>query len=171
MAEIGFGITDSITYLIRQSVRERIRSGKNVFNLRNLLSDIDKKITLAKNTPRKKLAILFGENEEEYKIARAKFGQFGGNQEFEPVAVCSALNGGKYRIPLNLMFKPDIMEFGMSIGKPKHPFIQKNIETTAAIRQFYIGEVDFTVSKISEEAFLNDFKAVYDCKTQELVES
>jgi D-alanine-D-alanine ligase len=169
MAEIGFGITDSITYLIRQSIRERIRSGKNVFNLRNLLKDVDLKINTAKGKPRKKLAILFGENEEEYKIARAKFGQFGGNEEFEPVAICSALNGGKYRIPLNLMFKPDIMEFGMSIGKPKHPFIQKNIESTAAIRQFYVGDVDFAVSKISEEAFVNDFVAVFDCKTQDLI--
>lgn len=171
MAEIGFGITDSITYLIRQSIRERIRSGKNVFNLRNLLKNVDGKIETAKLKPRKKLAVLFGENEEEFKIAKAKFGQFGGNEEFEPVAVCSALNGGKYRIPLNLMFKPDIMEFGMSIGKAKHPFIQKNIESTAAIRQFYVGDVDFSVSKISEEAFVKDFVAVFDCKTQELIHS
>lgn len=170
MAEIGFGITDSITYLIRQSVRERIRSGKNVFELRNLLKNIDSKIENAKKQPRKKIAILFGENEVEYKIAKARFGQFGGNEEYEPVAICSALNGGKYRIPLNLMFKPDILEFGMSIGKPKHPFIQKNLDDTAEFRKFYIGEVDMTVSKISEDAFNSNFVAVYDCKTDELLE-
>jgi hypothetical protein len=32
-----------------------------------------------------------------------------------------------------------------------------------------VGDVDFAVSKISEEAFVNDFVAVFDCKTQDLI--
>jgi D-alanine-D-alanine ligase len=171
MAEIGFTITEAITYLVRASIRERIRSGKNIFELRTLLKKMDALIETAKANPREKIAILFGENEEEYKIAQKKFGQYGGNETYEPVAICSALNGSKYRIPLNLMFKPDIMEFGMSVGKPKHPFIQKTIEKTAEIRDFYIGNVDFSVSKISEETFKNDYRAVYDCSTEQLYNS
>ena len=171
MAEIGFTITEAITYLVRASIRERIRSGKNIFELRTLLKKMDALIETAKANPREKIAILFGENEEEYKIAQKKFGQYGGNETYEPVAICSALNGSKYRIPLNLMFKPDIMEFGMSVGKPKHPFIQKTIDKTSEIREFYIGNVDFSVSKISEETFKNDYKAVYDCSTEQLYNS
>ena len=171
MAEIGFTITEAITYLVRASIRERIRSGKNIFELRTLLKKMDALIETAKANPREKIAILFGENEEEYKIAQKKFGQYGGNETYEPIAICSALNGSKYRIPLNLMFKPDIMEFGMSVGKPKHPFIQKTIDKTSEIREFYIGNVDFSVSKISEETFKNDYKAVYDCSTEQLYNS
>lgn len=168
MAEIGFNITDAITYLIRQSVRERIRSGKNIKSLRDLLKSIDEMIMTAKQNPRKKLAVLFGENEEEYSTARKAYGKYGGNEEYEPVAICAAKNGGKYRIPLNLMFKPDIMEFGMSIGKPKHPFIQKNIDQVAAIREFYVGNVDFNVFKVSEDEFVRNYQAVYDCSKQNL---
>lgn len=168
MAEVGFNITDSITYLIRQSVRERIRSGKNIKSLRDLLKAIDEMILVAKQNPRKKLAILFGENEKEYTIARKAFGQYGGHKEYEPVAICAAKNGGKYRIPLNLMFKPDIMEFGMSIGKPKHPFIQKNIDQVATIRDFYVGNVDFNVFKVSDDEFIRNYIAVYDCSKQNL---
>jgi D-alanine-D-alanine ligase len=167
MAEIGFNITDSITYLIRQSVRERIRSGKQLFQLRSLLSNIDHLIGQAKSQPRKRLAILFGENEAEYKLAQKKYGHFGGDETLEPIPVCAAANGNKYQIPLNLMFKPDIIEFGTSIGKSIHSFIQKNIDNTATFRDFYIGEVNFKVVKLSEEDF-KKFDAVYDCKTDNM---
>lgn len=169
MAEIGFNITDSITYLIRQSIRERIRSGKNVFNLRKLLEKTDDLIKNGITSPRKKLAILFGENEEEFKIAQKKYGFYGGNQEFEPIPVCLARNGNKYKIPLNLMFKPDIQEFGMAIGNPKHTFIQKIIDNTESFRDFYVGKVDFEVSKIMEDTFYTSFYAYYDCKNDKLV--
>jgi D-alanine-D-alanine ligase len=169
MAEIGFNITDSLTYLIRQSLRERIRSGKNVFELRNLLLKLDELIEIAVRSPRKKIAILFGENEDEYKIAQKKYGSYGGNEEYEPIPVCSAKNGKKYKIPLNLMFKPDIQEFGMSVGKPKHTFIQEIIDKTQAFRDFYVGNVDFEVTKIDEEHFHSSFHGYYDCKKDSLI--
>ena len=121
------------------------------------------------STPRKKLAILFGENEVEYKIAQKKYGYYGGDQEYEPIPVCLAKNGNKYKIPLNLMFKPDIQEFGMAIGKPKHSFIQKIINNTESFRDFYVGNVDFEVSKIPEENFHTNFHAYYDCKEEKMV--
>jgi D-alanine-D-alanine ligase len=170
MAEIGFSITNSITYLIRQSIRERIRSGKNVFQLKQLLQKTDDLIAENKKKPRQKLAILFGENDEEYRIAQKKFGHYGGDERFEPIPICAAKNGSRYIIPLNLMFKPDINEFGTSIGKTTHPFIQENIANTAAIREFYIGDVNFKVSKISDMEFDSIFKATYNCALDQLEE-
>lgn len=169
MAEIGFNISQSITYLIRQSIRERIRAGKNMFNLSQMLADLDRQITDAKAKPRKKIAILFGENEKEFKIAQAQYAKFSGSIDHEPVPVCDAANGHKYKIPVNLMFKPDIYEFGQAVGKPKHPFIQDNINDTAGFRDFYIGNVDFSVSKLSESQFLADYHVVYDCASEKLV--
>jgi D-alanine-D-alanine ligase len=169
MAEIGFNITDSITYLIRQSIRERIRSGKNVTGLRQFLLRIDDKINASKKNKRKKMAILFGENEEEYRKAQKIYGIYGGDESYEPVPVCAAANGNKYFIPLNLMFKPDILEFGTSIGKPKHAFIQKCINQTQSIRSFFVGEVDFEVKKITEEQFNSQFAAYYNCKNDDII--
>lgn len=167
MAEVGFNITNAITYFIRQSIIERMRSGKNQFELNNLLNNLSQNITTTRT--RKKLAILFGENEEEYILAKKKYGEFGGDEEFEPVPVCAALNGSKYIIPLNLMFKPDINEFGTSIGTAKHHFVQKNIDKTKELRKYYSGDVDFTVRKVSDAEFTNTFKTLYVCKTGELV--
>jgi D-alanine-D-alanine ligase len=164
LAEVGFNITQSITYFIRQSVRERIRAGKNIFHLQKLLYGLDQQIALAKNNQRKKIAIQFGENEAEYKTAQANYGKYAASIEYEPIPVCNASNGGKYQIPVNLMFKPDILEFGQSVGQPKHSFIEANIQSTKTIRNFYIGDVDFKVKKLTDMDMLN-FDAIFDCGT------
>ena len=44
MAEIGLNVTDSITYFIRQSIRERIRTGKMTFKYHKLLTELDTEI-------------------------------------------------------------------------------------------------------------------------------
>ena len=44
MAEIGLDVTHAITYLIRQSLRERILTGKDTVHLRQLLATLDEKI-------------------------------------------------------------------------------------------------------------------------------
>ena len=43
-AEIGLNVTDSITYFIRQSIRERMRAGKNYQGFRSLLAQLDQAI-------------------------------------------------------------------------------------------------------------------------------
>ncbi len=43
-AEIGLNVTDSITYFIRQSIRERMHAGKNYHAFRNLLAKLDQAI-------------------------------------------------------------------------------------------------------------------------------
>lgn len=167
MAEVGFNITDSITYLIRQSIIERKKSGKNQYELNSLLKNLTRHIQSSKI--RKKIAIQFGENDEEYALAKKKYAEYSGNEEYEPVPVCAALNGSKYIIPLNLMFKADINEFGTAIGTPKHPFIVKNIEATKALRNFYVGNVDLSVKKLTLAEFNSTFKAVFNCTTNDLV--
>ncbi len=163
MAEIGFNISQSITYFIRQSIRERIRAGKNIFNLQKLLDTLDQQIALAKNNPRKKIGVQFGENEEEYKIAQATYGKYAASVDYEPVPICNANNGSKFQIPVNLMFKPDILEFGQAVGQQKHVFIEANIASTADIRQFYIGEVDFKVKRLSDMDLVHNFDSIFDC--------
>jgi D-alanine-D-alanine ligase len=44
MAEIGLNVTDSLTYFIRQSIRERLRTGKNYYFLNQQLKALDSAI-------------------------------------------------------------------------------------------------------------------------------
>ncbi|MGL4630304.1 MAG: D-alanine--D-alanine ligase family protein [Leadbetterella sp.] len=163
MAEIGFSITHTITYFIRQSIRERIRSGKGTIHFQNLLNRLDANIEKSKNTAKEKLALVFGENDEEFAKAKLIYGKYIASEEFEPYPICAARNGNKYVIPINLMFKPDILEFGAAVGQPKHPFIQKAIDSTEELRVKYVGDVDFSLKKITEEEFQSQFTKITYC--------
>jgi D-alanine-D-alanine ligase len=170
LAEIGLSVSQSITYLIRQSVRERIRTGKNTANLRELLGRIDDKINDRLASSRKKVAVIFGETDEEYKIAQKKYGELSASTDFQPVAICAAKNGSMYQIPVNLMFKGDIEDFGKSVGQPKHPFIKTIIENAQNITQKYVGEVDWSVKRISEADLATSVQYIFQAEVGEMVE-
>jgi len=170
MAEIGLTVTQSITYFIRQSIRERIRSGKNTVSLRQLLEKMDGLIEERTTSPRKKVAVVFGESDELYKKAQKKIGEYSASPIYEPVPVCAAKNGQMYKIPLNLMFKADIMDFGQSIGKPKHPFIAEIIEKAKDITAKYAGGFDTQMKKLSEAELAETVQLIYQCDAETLVE-
>jgi len=170
MAEIGLTVTQSITYFIRQSIRERIRSGKNTVNFRQLLERLDEMIAERVNTPRKKVAVVFGESDEQYKIAQKKMGEFSSSPIYEPVPVCAARNGQMYKIPVNLMFKADIQDFGQSIGKPKHPFIIEILEKAKSITKKYAGGFDTQMKKLSEAELAENVQFIFQCDSETLVE-
>ncbi len=170
MAEIGLTVTQSITYFIRQSVRERIRNGKNTIPLRELLSKIDSLNDNRVKAVRSKVAIIFGENEEEYKIAQKKLGEFASSVEFEPYPVCAAKNGLMYKIPVNLMFKADILDFGQNVGTTKHPYVAEIIKNTQKITEKYAGGFDTQVKKISENDLVQVVKFIYKCDSNSLIE-
>ncbi|MDP5120688.1 MAG: D-alanine--D-alanine ligase [Spirosomaceae bacterium] len=170
MAEIGLNVTNSISYLVRQSVKERIRSGKNTFHSRELLSRIDTALQEELTRPRKKVAILFGENDDEYLHAQQKYGEYAASADYEPVPVCVAGNGSMYRIPLNLMAKPNIFEFGVSVGQGKHEFITRCIKQTEHIVKKYVGDVHLNVSKITATDLANEFQLIYQVDTEQILE-
>ncbi len=158
MAEIGLNITQAITYLIRQSVNQRIREGKQTHRLRMLRSTIDHLMEKASAVRKIKVAVIFGENEEEYLVAQKKFNELSAVGDFEVQCICSAKNGNFYTIPVNLMFKAGILEFGKTIGGGIHPFVQTLIDKTAEIRKRYAGDIRFDVKRITE----NELREKYD---------
>ncbi|RFS17919.1 D-alanine--D-alanine ligase [Emticicia sp. C21] len=170
MAEIGLTVTQSITYFIRQSIRERIRSGKNTVQFRQLLERLDGMINERTNSTRKKVAVVFGESDDQYKIAQKKMGEYSSSPVYEPVPVCAARNGQMYRIPVNLMFKADIQDFGQAIGKPKHPFIIEIIEKAKSITKKYAGSFDTQMKKLSEAELAENVQFIYQCDSETLIE-
>jgi D-alanine-D-alanine ligase len=162
MAEVGFNICESITYFIRQSIRERIKSGKNIHVLEQMLASLDSALIYAQSNPKPKVALVFGENEAEFSALKQKYNELSASLDADPVAICHAKNGNKYQIPMNLLFKPDIQEFGAAVGQPKHAFIQKNIESTKEIREKIVGQVEFGIKLVSEVQLEQDFsKTIY----------
>jgi D-alanine-D-alanine ligase len=169
MAEVGFNISQSINYLIRQSVIQRIRDGKKTHQLRTVLARIDENMLKAKTVEKKKMAIVFGENEEEYLIAQQKYNELGASEMYEPSCVCAAKNGNYYLIPITLMFKASIVDFGLAIGAPKHAFVQQLIKKTEGLRNVYTGEVNFNVKKIEEADLHTSFDHLFSASSESIL--
>jgi D-alanine-D-alanine ligase len=168
MAEIGLSITQSMNYLVRQSIAQRINEGKQRHKMQQLLKRIDIAMTSAQKADRKRVAVVFGENEEEYATAQKKFNEFAASDVFEPTCVCAAKNGKHYLIPVSMMYKANIQDFGQAISKGKHPFVQSLIEKTAGLREKYAGHVNFEVERIEEADLKSKFEIIYLAASDEL---
>ncbi|MCF2503033.1 D-alanine--D-alanine ligase [Dyadobacter sp. CY107] len=145
MAEIGLNVTQALTYLVRQSIRERIRSGKNTWQLRSLLDSLDEKI-MAENAKSKPLKyIVFASTDEEYTAARAKYGKLNAAGEVKPVPVLHASDGKYYVLTNPLMFKEYVADVEALLHAERHPLLTETSERAAATTAFYAGKVNFQV--------------------------
>ncbi|MGR3812444.1 D-alanine--D-alanine ligase family protein [Jiulongibacter sp. NS-SX5] len=171
MAEIGLSITQAINYLIRQSIAQRVLEGKHHHKMKVLLKAIDENMSLAQMDIKKKVAVVFGENQEEYLTAQQKFNELSASEHSTPTAICSAKNGKHYVIPVNLMYKADINDFGKSIAGGIHPFVKSLIDKTAAIRKIYACEVNFDVERIETAELKSRFDSIFMSSTEELIDT
>jgi D-alanine-D-alanine ligase len=156
MAEIGLNVTDSITYFIRQSIRERIRTGKMTFKFNKLLTILDASIAERKEklSQRKQIAIVFGgENpeklDENYAKARKEYGKLSASTDSLPIPYLK-YNGKTYQLPIQLMFKDYAEDLLKLIAAPVHPLIALTRENAKSITNHFVGEVDFGVNLVSE---------------------
>ena len=147
MAEIGLNVSDSITYFIRQSIRERMRTGKNTFKFQKLLDKLDLAIAkrVAEMPSRKRVAVVFGgytpENQEESFIkARKAFGKLSASIEYLPIPVFMDANGTN-QIPMNLMFKEFAADIIQCMANPVHPLIVQTRKNAEAITLHFTGKL------------------------------
>jgi D-alanine-D-alanine ligase len=147
MAEIGLNVSDSITYFIRQSIRERIRVGKNTFKFQKLLDKLDLAIAkrLAEMPSRKRIAVVFGgytsENKEDSFIkARKVYGKLAASTEYLPIPVFMDEKGIN-QIPLNMMFKEFAEDIIKLIANPVHPLIVQTRKNAEAITLHFTGKL------------------------------
>ena len=158
MAEIGMNVSDAITYFIRQSIRERIRVGKNTFKFQKLLDKLDSAIEkrIAEMPNRKRVAVVFGgytpDNQEDSFIkARKVYGRLAASIEYLPIPVFMDEKGIN-QIPLNMMFKEFAEDIIKLIASPVHPLILQTRKNAEAISLHFTGKLLETVKP------LNDFK-------------
>jgi len=147
MAEIGLNVTQALTYLVRQSIRERIRTGKNTWNLRSLLQSLDTKIEKEISTPKPSMAIIFEALDEDYTQTRMLYGKINAESKFKAVPVLHASDGKYYKLPNPFMFKEYVTEIEALLFEERHPLLTETAEKAQQTTAFYAGEVDYTVRK------------------------
>jgi D-alanine-D-alanine ligase len=138
MAEIGLDVTHAITYLIRQSLRERIRTGKDTVHLRVLLADLDQSIE-------KQLGELvsqpveFEATQEAYINARKTFAQLSASGKVKPIAVLKINEEEKHQLPVSLLFKDTIEDVLEMVSQPTHPLIIETRNKAQNITKRFVG--------------------------------
>jgi D-alanine-D-alanine ligase len=145
MAEIGLNVTEALTYLIRQSIRERIRTGKNTWELRDLLDTLDANISREIQAIRPLKAIVFEETDEQYISARRKYGEISAEGKFRGVPVLHGADDKYYQLPKPFMFKEYISEVMSLLHTQRHPLLSETSERAKETTVFYAGIVDYEV--------------------------
>jgi D-alanine-D-alanine ligase len=148
LGELGFSITQAITYLIRQSIRERIRTGKNTVALRLLLKNLDQKLSErhAQHLPQQE--IIFEATDEQYAEARRAFGKFSAAADRVPVLVVHFPNGDMFQLPVNLVFKDTIDDLQIAMNTTKHQLIKETIAKAQSVISHITGGFDEKIRKI-----------------------
>ena len=139
MAEIGLNVTQALTYFIRQSIRERIRTGKDTWNLRGQLAELDKRIAEERTAARPTSGLVFEVTDEAYAEARKWYGKVNAERRFKAIPVLKVENQ-YFQLPNQLMFKELIEDVLAVIGAERDPLIKITAEETISIKDFYVGE-------------------------------
>ncbi|KAA6430486.1 D-alanine--D-alanine ligase [Dyadobacter flavalbus] len=156
MAEIGLNVTQALTYLIRQSLRERIRSGKHTWQLRSLLGSLDEKIRQNNAVSKPSELIVFEATDEQYAAARLKYGSMHAAGKSVPVPVLHANDGKYYKLTNPLMFKEFVADIEDLLHAERHPLLTETSRKAAEITSFYGGNPDFRIGVYTSLAELED---------------
>ena len=138
MAEIGLNLSNSLTYLIRQSMRERIRTGKDTSHLKRLLAELDNQLANRKANPLPDQVITFGPIDEEFIGAKQQYNQLAASGTVLPILIYQKSEGESYPVPVHFLFKDTIAELDLALSQPRHPLLIETAERTAHITSRYI---------------------------------
>jgi D-alanine-D-alanine ligase len=150
-AEIGMNPSQFLTYIIRTSLVERTRAGKNSMFLKAKTLVLDQAIEAlhTSDTRKTRVAVIMGGFSSERHISvesgRNIYEKLASSGKYDPLPVFltgSEVQHELYVMPINIMLKDnadDIKEKILSGGE-KHPIIRQIVEETKAITQKYVGK-------------------------------
>jgi D-alanine-D-alanine ligase len=138
MAEIGMNFCDSLTYLIRQSLRERIRTGKDTFRLKMMLADLDERLADFKISDRPEQRITFGPTDAEWVRAKAAYNAAAAEGETRPQMVYLKSKMETHDVPVNCLFKDTLADLETALAGPRHPLLLETEERTRHIVAKYV---------------------------------
>lgn len=137
MAEIGLNLANSLTYLIRQSLHERIRTGKNTFHLKRLLADLDARLAYRKANPLPEHVVSFGPSDAEFIAAKQQYNELAASGTVNPALVYAKSEHESYPVPVHLLFKDTIAELETALSEPRHPLLIETMERASHITALY----------------------------------
>ncbi|RDV15932.1 D-alanine--D-alanine ligase [Pontibacter diazotrophicus] len=152
-AEIGLNPSQFLTYIIRTSVAERLKSGKDTVKLTRLLQQLDGAIRdeQAHRQDKIRVGVIMGGYSSERHISvesgRNIYEKLSSSTKYEPLPIF--LTGSNeahrlYTIPVNIMLKDNADDVKEKIhhfeqgGKP-HPVLAQIIEEAESITRKYTG--------------------------------
>ncbi len=151
MAEIGLNVTDSITYFIRQSIRERLKSGKNYHAFRLLLENLDNNIQKTLEIKAKsecQVIEIEGKNEEALELsfqkAKMKANELAAlGDQLYMINTPMEVEEGEIDFHLNTaqLSKDSAKEMMEAIKKGVHPLIANTRQNAESITQFFTTSI------------------------------
>jgi D-alanine-D-alanine ligase len=173
-AEIGLNPSQFLTYIIRTSLAERIRTGKRSQHLSTMLESLDARMgqLQAQQGKRIKVAVILGGYSSERHISvesgRNVYEKLASSDKYDPIPVFLTGQEGKhelYILPTNILLKDnadDIKEKVLqALTQPKHEMIAETIEKGRDITEKYAQGAIFVPEPLTYEQLAQRVEVVF----------
>ncbi|MDX5348367.1 MAG: D-alanine--D-alanine ligase, partial [Hymenobacteraceae bacterium] len=174
-AEIGLNPSQFLTYIIRTSLAERLKSGKKTAKLKQQLEDLDAAIRSdqASREEKIKVGVIMGGYSTERHISvesgRNIYEKLASSVKYEPVPIFltgSAADNRLYVIPVNIMLKDNADDIKEKIemaeqGHLQHPVLEQIMQEAHEITGKYTGSTIRKPQRIGFEELSNLVDAVF----------
>lgn len=161
-AEIGLNPSQFLTYIIRTSLVERIKTGKKTYRLKQLLAGLDSHLSdLSRISGEKtRIAVIMGGFSSERHISvesgRNIYEKLSSSTTYEPIPVFLTGNEDHhelYLIPVNIMLKDNADDIREKVwhaqNTSRHAIIEEIIAATANIRDKYVQKATMEPQAVS----------------------
>lgn len=149
-AEIGLNPSQFLTYLIRTSLVERVKTGKNTFAIKSLLHNLDTEIEKVQTQDKEKIkvGVFMGGFSSERHISvesgRNIFEKLASSSKYEPIPIFLSGSESTHRLhilPINVMLKDNADDIKEKVYStlPTHEIIEKISNEALSITQKYAG--------------------------------
>jgi D-alanine-D-alanine ligase len=174
-AEIGLNPSQFLTYIIRTSLAERVKSGKNTAHLTGLLRKLDSAMAdeRAHRHDKLRVGVIMGGYSSERHISvesgRNIYEKLASSTKYEPIPIF--LTGNEethqlFQIPINIMLKDNADDIREKIesaeaGIPTHPVLAQIKEAASGITRLYAGSTLQKPQRLTYEQLKSLVDAVF----------
>ena len=174
-AEIGLNPSQFLTYIIRTSGAERLKSGKDTVRLTRLLQELDKNIAeqQAHRHDKIRVGVIMGGYSSERHISvesgRNIYEKLSSSTKYEPLPIFLTGSNEEHRlytIPVNIMLKDNADDIKEKIqhyehGGERHPVLGQIINEAESITRKYTGQLLHDPQRITYTQLKNMVDAVF----------
>lgn len=143
MAEIGLNITQSLTYLIRQSLNARIRSAKNTVQLIELLQQLDQLKGEVDQKQKPVQSVVIEPNDEVFAHTRKWYSRLCAEGVVKPEVWLRKDAKTTVKLPVQWLFKDTINEVFNALETETDPLIIETRHQCSEITRRYAGDATF----------------------------